>query len=200
MKKSSSLVSSRRQFLSNVLPAGTLLCFGCSNLLALNQSEEQSNVASDKHKFLEDSEMSFKELFIYAYHRNLIPIMKSLASDIGKDKFVEIIKKASSEAMVQIIIPGLRSGKLKPLRSDFMKHVVTKKDVRRTEKSLEYKVTECLFAEVFREMDAADIGYATQCFPDFAVASFSNPTRKLIRTKTLMQGQDFCDFRYVWEE
>ena len=83
---SSSLVSSRRHFLKNILPAGTLFCLGCSNLLALNPSEEKLKVASAKHKFLEDSEMSFKELFAYTYHLNLIPLMKSLSNEIGKDK------------------------------------------------------------------------------------------------------------------
>ena len=41
MKKSSSLVSSRRQFLTNILPAGTFLCFGGSNLFASENREEK---------------------------------------------------------------------------------------------------------------------------------------------------------------
>lgn len=199
MIESLNLVSSRRHFFKNILPVGTLLCFGYNNLLALSQSDEESKVPTDKHIFLRDSEMSFKELFKFAFQEHLIPIMKCLANEIGKDKFIEILKRASSNAQVQIIGPGLRSGKLKLVRSDLMKHVLTRKDFKRTEKSAEWKVTECLFADTFREMDAADIGYATQCYPDFAAAATATPKCKLFRTKTLMQGHDYCDFRYVWE-
>jgi len=57
---------------------------------------------------------------------------------------------------------------------------------------------ECLTAEVFREEDAAEIGYATVCHADFALPEGFNPKIKLIRDKTLMQGHDCCNHRYVW--
>jgi hypothetical protein len=63
----------------------------------------------------------------------------------------------------------------------------------------EYRVSRCLWAKAFRDEDAGDIGYAMVCNPDLAVASGFNPKLKLIRTKTLMQGQDSCSFRYVME-
>jgi hypothetical protein len=60
-------------------------------------------------------------------------------------------------------------------------------------------VKKCLWAKVFRDGDAADIGYAMVCYPDYAVARGLNPKLKLIRTKTLMQGDDGCSLRYVME-
>jgi hypothetical protein len=35
------------------------------------------------------------------------------------------------------------------------------------------------------------------CYPDYAVAKGLNP--RLIRAKTLMQGDDSCSLRYVME-
>jgi hypothetical protein len=51
---------------------------------------------------------------------------------------------------------------------------------------------------VFRDGDAADIGYAMVCYPDYAVAKGLNPKLQLIRAKTLMQGDDSCSL-FVWE-
>jgi hypothetical protein len=48
-------------------------------------------------------------------------------------------------------------------------------------------------------MNAADIGFATVCFTDYATAAAFNPKLKMIRSKTLMQGHDCCNHRYVME-
>ena len=37
------------------------------------------------------------------------------------------------------------------------------------------------------------------CYPDYAIARGRNPKLKLIRTKTLMQGDECCRLRYVKE-
>jgi hypothetical protein len=65
--------------------------------------------------------------------------------------------------------------------------------------AFEYRISQCLWAKMFREEDAGDIGYAAVCYPDYAVASALSPKLKLVRTKTLMQGHDCCNLRYVME-
>ena len=61
-------------------------------------------------------------------------------------------------------------------------------------------ITSCLTEIVFREADALDLGYACVCHADFGLPVGLNPKLKLIRTKTLMQGHDCCNHRYVWED
>ena len=95
--KSSNSVPSRRQFLFNILPAGTLFCFGYSNLSALPISENNQKASAEKHKFLEDSGFTYKDVYEFAYRDWLIPIMQSLANEIGKDEFIEMLKRTSSE-------------------------------------------------------------------------------------------------------
>ena len=63
----------------------------------------------------------------------------------------------------------------------------------------EARVTECLWAKTFRDADAADIGYVSMCYPDLASAPIYNPKIKLTLTKTLMQGNDCCNHRWVLE-
>ena len=64
---------------------------------------------------------------------------------------------------------------------------------------VEVRVTRCLWAETFRGADAADIGYAFVCHPDFASTTAFNPKMRMIRTKTLMQGHEYCNHRWVGE-
>jgi len=134
--------------------------------------------------------------------------MKILARDIGHDKFIEMLKKASSEAIAEATKKRAQdlpkkdlAAFLAPMKADpyFWNHVLTYEFVEDTEKAAEIKVTECLFAKTFREMDAADIGYVALCDTNFAAAPAFNPKMKMIRAKTLMQGHDCCNHRWIME-
>lgn len=208
-KKISSFSINRRQFLTNILPAGTLFCFGCSNLLAFHQSQEKPQAVPEKHKFIQDSGMTYEQLFKFAYPR-YIAIMQNLANDIGKDKFIEMLKKASSEGLEQYekeLLQSLPKRDIATLiamteKNPLYKNVLTFEIVEQTDKAFEVKISECLWAKTFREAKesaAAAIGYATICHPDYAFARIYNPNIKLIRTKTLMQGHNCCNHRWVLE-
>jgi len=65
------------------------------------------------------------------------------------------------------------------------------------------RVTKCFWADAFRELGAIDIGRALYCADEFASASGFNRHIGLTRTKTLMEGDDYCDHCYLfraWEE
>ena len=67
-------------------------------------------------------------------------------------------------------------------------------------RAIEFNVTECLWAKTFKELNAADIGYILCCRPDFAIARAYHPNIRLKRTKTLMQGDSYCNHTYYWKE
>jgi hypothetical protein len=202
------LASSRRQFLLNALPAGTLFCFGCGGLLAMTSEQEKQKPPEKKHKFLEDSGMSFKEVYEFAFKVFYIPLLQNLAPYVKSGDFLEMLKSASSDAAAK---SGQADAKKLPKNdfaafratakesNRFWKHVLTEDIVEDTDKAIEVKITECLWAKTFREANASDIGYATICFPDYASAKAFNPKLRMIRTKTLMQGNDCCNHRWVWE-
>jgi len=208
-KKISSFLVNRRQFLANILPAGTLFCLGCGNLLALPQAKEKPQTSSDIHKFKAKSGMTFEQVFRFAF-QGYISKMQVLVNDIGKDKFIEMLKNASSEAAAQSVKKAIQNLPINDLatfiammeNNPFYKQVLTYNIVEKTDNAVEIRVTECLWAKTFRqasEPDAVDIGYASICYPDYAMASAFNPKMKMIRNKTLMQGHDCCNHRYVWE-
>jgi len=208
INKNSLFVSGRRHFLMNILPAGTLFCLGCSNLLAVPNGQEKQKPAEKKHKFLEDSGMSFQEVFEFAY-RGRIELMQFLAKEIGKDNFIEMLKRAGEEwakREAQKELKTLPANDFATFRAEvrkkpnrFWEHVITSSIVEDTEQAIEMKVTECLWAKTYRQAKAAELGYFLCCYPDFASATAFNTKLKLIRTNTLMQGDDCCNHRWVWE-
>jgi hypothetical protein len=66
----------RREFLAQILPAGAMVCLGCSPLLAFRQTKEKDEAMSQKHKFMEDTHLTFTEVFQFSIQAGYIPIMK----------------------------------------------------------------------------------------------------------------------------
>ncbi len=59
-----------------------------------------------------------------------------------------------------------------------------------------YRVTRCRYAEMYREMGLADIGFELSCNRDATFATGYDPRIRLSRTQTIMQGAEHCDFHY----
>jgi hypothetical protein len=65
---------------------------------------------------------------------------------------------------------------------------------------LEFDVKRCRYAEMYRELGMADLGRVLSCNRDGAFCTGFNPAIRLTRTQTIMEGADFCDFRYAIPE
>lgn len=196
----------RRVFLKTFC-AGSLFCLGCERLQAGTAGEPPPPPADT---FLADSRMTFKEVWAFAYASGSIPLLKALAEDLGRDRFVEMLKKASAKTAAEQARkdapppPGNTLHAM--LGEDFLKgesrfwsHVLSYTFKEKTETAVEARVTRCLWARTFREAGAADIGYATLCHTDFFSGPAFNPKIRMTRTKTLMQGDDHCNHRWVVE-
>ena len=62
-----------------------------------------------------------------------------------------------------------------------------------TERGTAFDVVHCPVASYFRERGAADLCLASWCNLDFALSEVTH--QNLVRTKTLVEGADRCDFR-----
>ena len=60
----------------------------------------------------------------------------------------------------------------------------------------DFNVTRCRYAEFYHEMGVPDLGFVLSCSRDFALTRGISPDLELFRTKTIMQGDAFCDFRF----
>ncbi len=207
--KTSNFVSSRRQFFKNVLPVGTLFCFGCSNLLAMPISGDKKKAPAEKHKFLQDSGMTVEEVYQFAYRDNFVSYMQEIAKDIGSEKLMTMLKKTSSSRMGQQVAGMVQNMPKRDFAAfkDFIKGVINgpyknilvSEIVEETDKMIEVRHKECLFAKTFREANAADIGYVTQCHPADTMVRTFNPKMRVDNPKNLMKGDEVCIERYFWE-
>jgi hypothetical protein len=201
-------LSGRRSFLKTVLPGGALMCLGTPCLLRALQTDEKSKQpAGQKHKFFTDSGMSFAEVFRGNYLLDL-PIWRGLEKELGTEKLHEMLKRVIDVNVKEQMAGWAKSaGKndLATYTGDFRKpdrfwqNVLTFDVVEDTPQAFEAKVTECLWATTFRSAKAADLGYILSCYGDYASAEGFNPKMRMIRSKTLMQGDAFCNHRYILE-
>ena len=198
----------RRQFLLRDLPSVGLCCMSGLGSSVFTDLCSGNRPQSSKHKFFEDSKMSFKQVFDFAFKRRFIESMKILGKMIGKERFLEMLSQASAEAAARATKASIKDlqktdfaafVEASKLDDRFWSHVTTIEPFEKTESEYEIRVTECLWAQTFREEKAEDFGYATHCHVDFAAAAAFNQNIRMYRTKTLMQGDEYCDHRWVWE-
>jgi hypothetical protein len=161
------------------------------------------------HKFQEKMELTYKQYF--QTEQFTVELAKALERALGKDRTLEIIRKWAEKSRVQLAknqtsrksIKNFEDFKLlfrENYGSPFWTHALTLTYPGETPKKLSCPITECLIAETYREMNATDLGYILYCHPDFATERTYHPKMRLRRTKTLMQGDSYCNRTYYWKE
>ena len=63
-----------------------------------------------------------------------------------------------------------------------------------------FNVTRCPYYEKYRELELDEFGVYFSCCRDEPFARGFNSRLRLVRTKTIMEGSDHCDFRYYLED
>lgn len=196
--------SNRRDFLKTVIPAGAFTCLGCKAAFAAGAKPGKKAV----HKFKQASGMTNEQVFQFAYMFSTIPTLQALSEAIGKKKFIKMLEEAAYSAAFKMFsgvsaqwpkkdFVTFKNTALAMLKQPVYSNNITATITTNTDTQYSLKVTECLWAKTFKQAQAADIGYAMICHPDYAIPKAVNPKFKMIRTKTLMQGHAYCDHKYV---
>ncbi len=68
--------------------------------------------------------------------------------------------------------------------------------LEQSDERLDFNVTRCRFAEMYRALGLADLGSSLSCMRDFALVQGFNAEITLTRTQTIMEGAPYCDFRF----
>ena len=168
-----------------------------------------STNAGDKHKFQADAGMTSEEVFDFAFKRYLIPILKNLGDELEVGSFLEALGRAATKEWARVGQAWAESVSSNDMATwtawmddpaDPFHDRLTFEVIERTDRICEIEISECLWAKTFREAGAPEIGYAACCSGDWAMCQAFNPKMRLTRTKTLMQGDDCCNYRWVLEE
>jgi len=167
-------------------------------------------ITGKSHKFDRRIETTISQHFL-DMHEKEVAIIREMERVLGKDKADDIVRKWSERNAVEDVKKLVRAEK-KPIKNFAdVKTLVRKwvddlntssmEEVSITDETADEctcTVTECIYAKVFNELRATDIGYLRFCEHDFETAKAIHSKVQLKRTKTLMQGNDCCDFVYYW--
>ena len=189
--------SSRRQFLLKTIAAGSLLGLGCPKLIASGKTAGVLKESSD--------EAVVETLrFILA---NNIGIYKGLEKELGSEKLLKMLQQITADNWAAGIKEMTKNIKERNIEnyvklvasimsttpySTVLEYEITQLD----DKVLEIKYTKCLFAEIFREMNAADIGWALECSAGDTIMKIYNPDIKFSNPNNLMKGDSSCIERF----
>ncbi len=195
----------RRDLLTHAAPA----CFGAwlglckmpaAAVLGI-QSQQQ-----EQHKFDVRSELSLSvRQRVGMQFGNMIEFIRTLQAEIGEEELIRLLNRYSAEV-------GRRTGEqqassspdtgfqtfVATFRPPRYANSLTHEVVRDEEKVFELRVTECVWAETFRNAGlGGEIGHAAVCNMDYYWPAAFNPRFKMERSKTLMQGDEICNHRYI---
>ena len=65
---------------------------------------------------------------------------------------------------------------------------------------LDFNVTRCRYAEMYRALGIPELGSMLSCNRDYALIDGFNQEAVLNRTQTIMEDASHCDFRYVFPD
>lgn len=135
--------------------------------------------------------------------RLIAPIIEALSEEIGFDRCIEITGRVIREIARQ---QGCNLAKSMGgcTLTDFARLVDAwgKDDALQTEivaqdeNRFYFNVVRCRYAELYCHIGVPELGTTLSCNRDEALIEGFNPQIKLTRTQTIMEGAEYCDFRF----
>ncbi len=127
-------------------------------------------------------------------------LMESLLKIMSRDEAIEYIKNLSDEVSLSRRNPDNYVNSFEESTERFKNNLGRWRMQESVsgpldEARLLYKVKRCEWAEALKDFDS-ELCYAMLCYSDFQGAQNLNPNFILTRTKTLMKGDEYCDFCY----
>ncbi len=200
------LDNNRRKFITKTIPACVFTCLFGKDIFTMAQSEQSQDKQQTIHKFDAKIEMNtthrkrvtseyrnlidfINSLRQYTKEKALIPILNEYSAELGR-KVGKQHLKGSSDNSFQTFVKVFRP----PNYEDTLIHEV----IEDTDNVFQLCVSECIWASVLRDEGlGGDIGHAIVCNMDYYWPQAFNPKIRMSRSKTLMQGNDHCNHRYI---
>jgi L-2-amino-thiazoline-4-carboxylic acid hydrolase len=131
------------------------------------------------------------------------PVFRAFAAEFGEQRAREILVGVVKELARQggcaaaAALGGNSLAHLEAVIETWRQDEALSLDIlRRDEEALEFNVTRCRFAEMYRRLGLEDLGALLSCNRDGSMIAGFNPDIRFQRTQTIMEGASHCDFRY----
>lgn len=130
----------------------------------------------------------------------LVPLIKGLEDELGKDRAHDLVRAALGDTYRDLasgLSAGLGSrGALTGIfAASSVGEAIHMEERDASAEAMEIDVTGCRYAQFFQQLGEPELGFLLVCSADFPLAE-GIPGVELQRTQTIMQGAEFCDFRY----
>lgn len=137
----------------------------------------------------------------------LKPVYEEMAARLGESMAQEILGAAVAKAAIAAAAAFAAQEPNGTSLNSFadLQHLWTKDDAlrievtRRDDTHFDYTVHRCRYAEMYRSMGLGSVGHLLSCNRDAVFCTGYDPRITMTRTKTLMQGDECCDFRYRFD-
>lgn len=133
----------------------------------------------------------------------LIPVFNELKKELGEEKAHEIMHKALEKWGLEVgnqinaMVPGNPVEKVALVAPYYSADDALEFEIiKQTSEVFEYRVTGCRYADYYKELGLAELGYRFVCVHDFSIVSGISPDLELVRNETIMQGGQRCHFFY----
>ena len=131
------------------------------------------------------------------------PLVRAMMQRFGEEPATEVLaevvrelaRKSGSELAKKLGDSGLRAFATN-LATWTAGDALRLEVIENTDEKLSFNVTQCQYAEMYRRLGLEDLGGTLSCLRDFELARGFNPSIRLVRTQTLMEGASHCDFRF----
>ncbi len=133
--------------------------------------------------------------------RIVIPIVKALERELGKQAAHEIVGRAIAENYVAWrekigFDENSHPGTDNDGQGGAPDFPVEREIVEDTDQAFGQNIVGCAFADYFRSIGEPEIGALMTCGVDFAAEARMRPDWEFSRSQTRMQGAPHCDFRW----
>jgi predicted ArsR family transcriptional regulator len=154
---------------------------------------------------LDDQLMTLRKELDRSHTRRLVWVLNGLRARFG-DQAVDVINdlvahdvregwKGVAERNGSNTIEDMIRLLWEPLRAQGFEYTYEK-----TVEGFQMRCTHCPIADLAKELDAKDWLYAIHCATDPHMVAGFNPKMGFRRTKTLLEGDDYCDHFYFYRE
>lgn len=195
----------RRSLLTRTAPACAATCLGLGRFPRITALAAEP-VAQTQHKFDVPEEVTLtprqRGQMIAGGSIEMIGVLRDELGDAETIRLLNVFSAERGRQAARRQAAGSPDNEfhtfVQIFRSPSMESSLTLDIVEDTEKVFALEVRECLWAEVFKAAGLeGEIGHAAVCNMDYYWPTEFNPAFIMERDKTLMQGHDVCNHRYI---